>query len=430
MRIPSQFNQDSLYRRENRHRVSRDSYRRLIRLGIGLALVILVMRQAAKPAFYQSFFDPTSSAQPSPLEAGVQPIPPSKSSEANSSHADLLTGGHRPVAAIDPEDRNIAHEILAELLQSDQRHWVVALSRWRRGQPVSWIPSSIESVRTALSALDGISETRRSQWQHTLQSFESSVPSSSMPEEADLPRVDALLAVLDSAANARVEDGSVWRSGDFDSLYRFLDQAQQMPRSGIAFTSVLPLLQQPEVFRNQWVRVSGSVARVSRIEAEDNHYGIGHYWQLWLRPNGGVDRPIVAIVPEMPAAWAATGVESGSLNGAEIEVTGKFLKRLAYESGLGADLAPVVVGQITLAPISEQQRMMRAAATDESHSIWLPIVLACLFGVLSATFVMWRTSVAGKRSRVLRSSRLAPPNLFLAELDDRLKPLAPSEEDP
>ena len=72
MRIPSQFNQDSLYRRDNRHRNATSHHRRLIRLILGLALVIVVMRQASQPAMYQVFFDPSLVASTAALQDGGQ----------------------------------------------------------------------------------------------------------------------------------------------------------------------------------------------------------------------------------------------------------------------------------------------------------------------------------------------------------------------
>ena len=60
MRIPSQFNEDSLYRRGGRSAQPAQSYRRLLRLVLGLALVVVIMRQASRPEIYQAFFGDTA----------------------------------------------------------------------------------------------------------------------------------------------------------------------------------------------------------------------------------------------------------------------------------------------------------------------------------------------------------------------------------
>ncbi len=253
MRIPSHFNQDSLYRRDNRQRETGDSYRRLIRLVIGLALVIVVMRQASRPAMYQTFFDPSAVTAITSRQDGDPPSPPLGAvGIAGDLESDPVrsTPGDHPSPTVTPEDRRIANAIVADLLPTDQRQWMVALSRWQTGRHVPAVPSSIESISSLLTTLEGISQERRESWQRTLESFatatssyvvddldtnpaepgqiETSVPGPT-PSADDLTQVKAMLAALDDAANSRVVDGSVWRAGDFDSLYRFLDQAEQLP---------------------------------------------------------------------------------------------------------------------------------------------------------------------------------------------------------
>ena len=56
MRIPSQFDDDSLYRKKIPRGESVKTFRKLIRLALGLALVAVVMLQAAKPNIYRPFF--------------------------------------------------------------------------------------------------------------------------------------------------------------------------------------------------------------------------------------------------------------------------------------------------------------------------------------------------------------------------------------
>ena len=64
MRIPSQFNESSLYGRGKRPPPdSTQSYRRLLRLLVALVLVVMVMRQASRPQMYEVFF-----GDPGPVE--------------------------------------------------------------------------------------------------------------------------------------------------------------------------------------------------------------------------------------------------------------------------------------------------------------------------------------------------------------------------
>jgi hypothetical protein len=333
------------------------------------------------------------------------------------------------------QDRLQASDLVEELLPTDQRQWTVGLSRWISGRPIPLVPSTIESVQIRLNELEQLEQSQRSGWQRMLQSFAEAAAAqerdageevASSTGDATLHALDpatgtlapaprdrelamAMLAAIDEQASSRVVDGSVWRSGDFDSLYRFLDQSDQQPRSGVTRTSVIPLLQQPEVFRNQWVSIHGRVARVERIEAQDNPYAITHYWQLWLRPNDGADRPMVAIVRDLPESIAAISATASKLEGPEIVVAGQFLKRLAYTSGLGADLAPVVVGRIIASPFdpSESISGRQAELPSLGWATILPIAIACVLGLLAAIVVMWQTSVSARRGRELRAAQRA-----------------------
>ncbi len=69
------------------------------------------------------------------------------------------------------------------------------------------------------------------------------------------------------------------------------------------------------------------------------------------------------------------------------------------------------------------------ATSDESLPMWLPILLACLLGLVSAVVVMWRTSVSAKRARELRMSHRGEPDAFLQDLGESEHHHSPSFED-
>jgi hypothetical protein len=411
MRIPSQFNEDSLYRRGRGRNDSAKNQRRLVRLVIALALVVVVMNQASKPAIYQTFFAPQASApgdlNPSPSRAAAA-IDPNRA----------IPAIPIPIA---PEDRAVAHLLTQELLPTDQREWVVGLSRWQSGRPVDAIPSTIEAILDRLAILQNASDEQRLAWQAMIESFMKTTMvenQGSTPATADQPRVAAFLAALDDLAASRVVDGSVWRSGDFDSFYRYLDQAGGLSQTGIAATGVLPLLQQPDVFRNQLVRIHGGVARAERIDARENPYGITEYWQLWLRPSDGADRPLVAIVADVPVPVESVGRQEITDLSPRVTVVGTFLKRLAYESAMGADLAPVVVGRIVVAPVSKNEVVNRVESGDDfQRRLWIAATLASLIGFALAAATIWRTSAMSKRARELRTAHRKEPDEFLNSLE-------------
>lgn len=241
---------------------------------------------------------------------------------------------------------------------------------------------------------------------------------------------------LDAAfeqAIGRVIDGSVWRGGDFDAFYQALNFAAgdaAMPEPTVV--GVVPMLQQPDVFRGRVVAIAGTVARSEKLPARENEFGIQSYWQLWLRPIGGADRPFVAIVPEVPDRVAAIGPEASTQNGPGVHVVGVFLKRLAYRSSIGADLAPVVIGRLDRPAVSDPATVQTGstgdAITTTPPTTTLPttmgwtLMAACVVGIAVAGIVSWRMSVMTRHSRTLRTSGQPDRGDFFDRLKfDRLK---------
>jgi len=328
MRIPSQFTEDNLYRRENRGKNSPRSrsqadVRRIFHLLIGLGLILVMMRQASKPEIYETFF-----------------------------------------GAIGPQ-ANAANK----------------------------------------SPSDG-------------------------PKVSDIGPQAAGETQIDPKIIASVADGTVWRSGDFEALYWCLNDARTVSVTLGPVVGVVPLLQQPDIYLNRSVRSRGRVVRCERIEAKANDYGITEYWQLWIRPSAGADRPMVVIVEKVPDQVAAIESDGIDENGPTLLVAGRFLKRLAYRSSVGADLAPVIVGKLVTpwadATDSRDQavgaRFVGQRYDSQQHDnqprLWLLIGLSTIIGMSLAALAMWRTSVTANRTRQLRSRAGAPISIDFSYEDD------------
>jgi len=307
MRIPSQFTEDSLYRHQNRGQNRRQSQsrgdaRRIIHLLIALGLILVMMRQASKPAIYEIFFGATT-----------------------------------PQTAVES----------------------------------TWPASDTDSIDPAA--------------------------------QIDVVQIDPDIM-------ASVVDGAVWRSGDFDALYWYLNEARNRSATSGPIVGVVPLLQQPDVFLNRPVRSRGRVVRCERIEAEANDYGITEYWQLWIRPSVGADRPMVVIVEKVPDEVAVVGSDTIDENGPTLLVAGRFLKRLAYRSSVGADLAPVIVGTLITpsTDTNDSRNQSVGGRYDRQLRLWMLIGLSTIIGLLLAALAMWRTSVTANRTRQIRSRARAP----------------------
>lgn len=406
MRIPSQLDRDNLYRTKNRRPRPNESYRKIIRLCLGLVLVLLVMKQAARPTVYQTFFDPSQpTSQKSAVSTNPRKIQNSPNFSGESSPRHYMLGATK----ITPLERSIANRLIEVLSQTDEQLWLKTLLDWQSGIDSLSIPSSIailleELEKIGTGAEKEIEQEEINAWIAALDTLSDSEITSN--NESSYSKILAIFETLDVRASSRVIDGSVWRSGDFDGLYSFLLQSSSAPNEAVPVIGVLPLLQQPEIYRNQWVRVAGEVARVEQIQTPDNPYDVDEYWQIWLRPLNGVNRPIVVIVPSIPKSVRDFGSSEDDSIPLELQISGRFLKRLSYRSGLGADLAPVIVGEIRYAPASPEEITQTPTETseDDSNLFW-PLGIALVIGFSLSVIVMWSTGKAAKKSRQLRQSQ-------------------------
>ncbi len=243
---------------------------------------------------------------------------------------------------------------------------------------------------------------------------------SQIPATSPSGQVDAT-GSIDQSITAQVVDGSVWRSGDLTALYLYLNQAESFSGSDGPLVGALPLLQQPEVFLNKLVRVRGTVVRSELIEAQENQYGITEFWQLWIRPSDGADRPMLLLVNAVPDQVAAVGPDAIDENGPAVFASGWFLKRLAYQSSRGADLAPVIVGKLlsnsTLAEKDPSTVPLIDRAPLSQTRLGVLLALSTLVGLLLAALAIWRTTKLANRTREIRLSRSRNPDAFLRSLE-------------
>ena len=260
MRIPSQFDDDSLYRRKIPRGESVKTFRKLIRLALGLALVVVVMLQAAKPAVYRPFFGHL----PAKSGGAAASLP-----SALAKRTQVSTSGNAKTEQThhSPKDRQIANELILQLSRKEQVSWTVTLSRSLRGMKIEKLPDAIATTAQKLKFDPDLGSAQRAEWEFAVQDLAGTMPPPKADPQYGLAQKNALLAALDEAAVNRVIDGSVWRSNDFDSFYRALDSASQLPDSGAATVGALPLLQQPDVFLNQLVTVHGNVALVEKYKS-------------------------------------------------------------------------------------------------------------------------------------------------------------------
>ncbi|TWU07854.1 hypothetical protein [Stieleria varia] len=437
MRIPSQFNDQSLYRSSDRRSKSAatsnvDTFRRLMRLGVALILVLVVMQQAAKPRLYQVFFGTGGNSWTStaaPLERGdsavgdaiatdTQIVADPNPNEAISAKSAGPNPQDSGLVSPDPQTQQIADGLVEKMSVADQRR----LATYLTGNDSADAP-----------ALDA--ETI-GQWRDA---FAQVIETTKIPD-ADLsgfPQViaDALLISLDKAAMDRVADGTFWRADDADAFYLQLNQSDSLTAQGTSVTGTrapvtgtLPLLQQPDAYRGQRVQIVGKIGLAESLPAKSNGLGIKSYWQLWVVPSDGGKRPIVLITKDLPDSIRTALDEDGKWDASisdgtatpEITAVGRFIKRLPYRSSIGADLAPVVIGRIiaqkTLAPTVADSTNAKRPPRQVSL-LWI-VLGAIVAGVSIAGAVMYRTAVAARETRRRRVAGRPDANLQF----DQIKP--------
>ncbi|TWT52478.1 hypothetical protein Pla22_01020 [Rubripirellula amarantea] len=440
MRIPSQLNDDNLYRRGTKRPRPVDAYRRIVRMCLALVLVFVVMNAASREAIYRPFFG-------SPDKSGFEPNQETlRRFDQTSVLGEDAASGKGVAAQRDKQvgaskrDREMADAITGQMSPKDQVVWGIWLTGLQKGQTDSQPPLASISLADALASFDQVVASTSSvqddsdndaddandegkttaRWQQTIGRIGGENALSAFAAD-DLTRLDVLREAIADAAQQRVVDGSVWRSSDRDAIRLRLAQwkRNQPLRGGQSAVSVgvLPLLQQPVVFLGRVVVVSGRVARSERIVASD---GLPEYWQLWIRPDDGADRPIVAIVGDVPADIARISSDAILEAGPAVSIQGHFLKRLAYRSTLGADLAPVIVGRLPVHVTNVDDELVGRSSTQPSSvSAGLVLAIAFAVGVILAGVIMWRTHVLAVRTRSLRNRhRVSPVDLSSMETNE------------
>lgn len=217
----------------------------------------------------------------------------------------------------------------------------------------------------------------------------------------------------------RVEDG-VFSRNDSDAYYGLLDASSDQWRSvgaalGLAqdapLVSVIPLLQQPDVYRGTMVRIEGQVKRIESIRPSDRP---SHY-RLWIRPRSGADRPIVVATMRLPDGLAAFVGQASVGEKVMVDLRGVFLKRLAYRSVAGAELAPLIIAGALASPQTNTPDDDAAPSRSGEGTLFgyrlgwgasiACIVVVTLLGILIAVWAMRSANASSDRLRQLRRSQ-------------------------
>ena len=137
---------------------------------------------------------------------------------------------------------------------------------------------------------------------------------------------------------------------------------------------------------------------------------------------------MLAILLNVPQAIADIGPDVTLDEGPPVRVEGKFLKRLAFRSGRGIDLSPVVVGRTVITAPQPNLAAPTTSNQPDSSSLFLLTTLAIAIGIGVATFVMWQSSQAAKQAREVRAQGRKEPDELFNHLDGE-SPNRPNQSD-
>lgn len=401
-------------------------------MGIAMALVIAVIRQAGNPAIYEPFFGEFGPPEPVagssvdvPPWAGAAPAlgPAAESADPDPALLDTLLRvvdglGDRNVGdlmvLVDSALADVAPELSTEssVGQRGERSSSDDPARSPSGQqlllPGLWVErlsSALQQAAASARLAENGGEVERAalDW-------------------SDRETLWALRFAMDRWVLGRVDQSSVWKGPDRLAFYRFMKIAPaSLSGDRPTHASVVSLLQQPDVYLHRSVAVTASVARSIPRKGTDNPFGVEDYWELWLRPRDGGERPLVLFVSEVSEAIRRVGPDASLADGPTISAEGVYLKRLAYRSAAGSELAPAIVGRaIALQPESSAIVSPRGAVGGRPGG-WFLVAISVMVGLFAGLLVFVRSRQYGTRIRSLR--RAAQPSRIEAfKSNDDVRP--------
>lgn len=406
---------------------------RLLRLVLMLALAIAVMRQLQEPQFFQALFPglsdrPTLTPENLAALTTGQPLLVAEPSDR--------AGGDG--AAADPRLRQQVAQTLRQLSDSD----IIALigelaARWpaltssaaQSARPESpaesdlpgTVPDAVPDGESDADAASVWSEDWVRQLDRAYQlaiDGEAAEGSIVPPRWGDAAVLTALQDAVDDWLIDRTSAAAVWTGNDRLAFYRLLTGPLPKRRTAAASqASAVSLIQQPEAYLHRRVVLPGTVARSIRHDQPvdppaDSPFALSGYWEVWIRPDDGSARPVVIYTADVPAAIADVGADSFEPVGPDVLVDGVYLKRIAYQSQAGRELAPAIVGDLHLVQAAVVPPPADNSTSPPSAGSWWLILLGtATFGIALAGWLGWQANRARTRARRLRARQQQPLDL-------------------
>lgn len=429
-------------------------------------LVLVMMDEARKPRnwAWMGFDSPASQTEKSGEEIDTRLAPSERNPEATlieETHVDsqdwLSEAGDEDLLM-----QELWETIYAEL-NADQRSFLFEMLRRGRIQKLSdsatqarWTDLTLVLRSLAENYLEGVGRTLqsldpihtdidgwtlavqevRTQWnKETIPAIERLIDPGELTLQ-DYMVLQANQAILDSIAMSLVEDNRVnspIREREF--RYRLIDKLESLKAAELQQgqqVSFLELFKQPDAYRGQLVSVKGRVKAVRWQAAAENPYELDGYYVLWMIPTRGADSPIAVYCLNPPAALplSADGNLEKSIEGLDelVDVTGYFVKKIAYHAQDGLRLAPMI---LTREARWESSSKPANDDSDIADSRWFgPIMLLAVFGGGMVAWYIYRMTKwqprtllraqADGEQRIASRLRLIDDEEVLPSVHDRL----------
>ncbi len=409
--------------------------RRVLSMCFLLALVILLMQQAADPRYVSNTFR----ALGVPLEGdGTQQNAVSAMAAAP---RDVSGGGMPGILSPDATWQVTLDDLLPRLLQDCSADEMEAFaSTWfhlpsqqsneekkRRLErlflsqeaTLRSLSSSIESDRSAAKWAEALVRFSKQWSMLKAELLDLAVADTTEPTGAKSDRFGDLERYLRASLNRTLDlrlvqslsDGAPWRKEESTTFWRLLARCKAgggtVDAKSVPRVSTQQLETEAEELKGKTVRFAGSVRRVERVEKGSPEIGLDHYWLVWMRGEDGSSQPVaVYCSDEMAGRWQRR-LERDSQDFAEIEVQAVSAKRLPYGSTSGLEIAPTLFATQILTSARTGGGGSGASLATGNQPVWKQVQFSLWTGLLGAMIVLipiWR---AWRSSPVFRQKTLS-----------------------
>lgn len=151
-------------------------------------------------------------------------------------------------------------------------------------------------------------------------------------------------ARFDKRVLDKIKDNTIGiRLEEADAYYRLLDHARRVPaeeldEAGLTDVQYINLMDQPNRFRGEPIRIHGDLFRLRSFTASENQQHISTVYEGWVFTADSSNHPYRILCTSIPRDF-----EMGEDIRKPVQVTGYFFKREGYASNGGMHVAPTLL---------------------------------------------------------------------------------------